>query len=357
MEDLQDNVDSNVLEHHSGGHPQPGVPHSPSSPARRAQHASHDAAEQPQEGAVAACRSPSEHSNVQAGNAAACKSTSEKATGIQGTLSTLASGPEAASQDSHADSQLATCCSPCKAHASDSDGTAQPERSLLCGQGHELQEVAATACLPSAVSSSATTLKHLPCDVRAWQPRAEDSPPEATEAVDGTFQVSACVVPTQSTALKPSTTALLHGHCSSKAGEPTSKREASEPAGIYVSAGNGSEVTKDLGKALSPALLDRDCNGSAIKPECEHQASWRSAGHMTAEGAPEAARQHMKQATRLTCAELDWENSAHLAALGTFDVILVADVVCSPATLWLSLYKTQVHTLQLLAKSMQVGKS
>ena len=307
MEYLQDNVDSNVLEHHSAGRPHPSVPHSQSPPARRVQHASHDAAEQ---------------SHVQEGTAADSSGPSEMANGIQGTLSTRTFSPEAALQDTHAQAQLATNCGSCMTQVVNPDGSAQPERSVRCSQGHGLLQAAATAEPPSAAP-----LKHLPCDVQAWQSQAEGSPPEATEAADGSFQVSACLVPTQSTASKPPTTALLHEQCSSTAGEPTIQCEASEPAGGHVSACNGSDVTVDFGKAPSPALLYEACNSGATESGCEHQGSRRSAGLMTAEGGPEANRQQVKQTTRLTCAELDWENPAHLAALGTFDIILVADVV------------------------------
>lgn len=68
-------------------------------------------------------------------------------------------------------------------------------------------------------------------------------------------------------------------------------------------------------------------HGMALEPETPGSALEPHRDPPAAGNAPKATSRQVKLATRLTCSELDWENHAQLAALGTFNVVLVADVV------------------------------
>ena len=91
---------------------------------------------------------------------------------------------------------------------------------------------------------------------------------------------------------------------------------------------------------LPPAGSNAQAHKSSVDEHAAHTAqtameqvaSPTRTGGNAADNAPQATvkcRQRGTCATRLTCEELDWENPAQIAALGTFDVILVADVVSS----------------------------
>ncbi|KAK9839041.1 hypothetical protein WJX74_008313 [Apatococcus lobatus] len=65
----------------------------------------------------------------------------------------------------------------------------------------------------------------------------------------------------------------------------------------------------------------------AAEPDAQIGAPQPACSNESAKNALKATGQQVRQVTRLACAELDWENPAHLALLSTFDVVLVADVV------------------------------
>lgn len=79
--------------------------------------------------------------------------------------------------------------------------------------------------------------------------------------------------------------------------------------------------------AIAASSGRRQSDSIALKPGTDGSALDPLRNPPAAGNAPEATGRQVKQTTRLACAELDWENHAQLAALGTFDVVLVADVV------------------------------